>query len=444
MTPEPGAAVLACSAGCAGGFPVFEAIYACPRCGALLDVRHDPAALGRRSGAEWRALFDSRGPASAWPLASGVWGKREWVLPGLPDGDVVSLGEGWTSLVPAPRAGAALGHERLRVKQCGTSHSGSFKDLGMTVLVSAVRHRRRERGGPAAIACASTGDTSAALAAYSAAAGIPCAVLLPRGLVSPAQLVQPLAHGARVLSLSTDFDGCMRIVKALAAEGTVYLANSMNPLRLEGQKTVAVELAQQLSWTVPDWVFLPGGNLGNTAALCAGFTLARDLGLIDRLPRICVAQSAAASPLYESFRRGFSSLTPVAAGPTAATAIRIGDPVSAPRALRALRACDGRVEEVGERALAEAARLCARAGLYPCPQTAVALAALRQAAAAGAVLPDEEVVVLATAHGLKFTEFEMAVARGSLPGAQEDVENVPIELPAELAAVRAAIHEGAG
>ncbi|MHB8418647.1 MAG: threonine synthase [Myxococcales bacterium] len=425
-------AFLRCSEGCPGELSPWEAVYACPSCGGLLEVGHDLEALRRRSSSDWRRLFEERRGAP-WPLSSGVWGKRELVLPDLEDPDVVSLGEGWSPLLPAPRAGASLGHERLWVKQCGHTHTGSFKDLGMTVLVSAVQRMRRAGRGPEVVACASTGDTSAALAAYCAAAGFPCAVLLPRGQISRAQLVQPLAHGARVLSLDTDFDGCMRLVQALAAEGTVYLANSMNCLRVEGQKTVAFELVQQLGWETPDWVFLPGGNLGNTAALAAGFEMLLALGLIERLPRLGVAQTAAASPLYESWRRGFASFEPVVAGPTAATAIRIGAPVSARKAIRALQRCGGRVERVEEGALVEATRLGDRAGLYVCPQTAVALAGLRQAVSARAVLPEERVVLLSTAHGLKFTEFKLAAEQGGPPG------NAPIELPADLEAVRRAL-----
>ncbi len=428
-----------CSEGCAGEHSLWDPIYACPRCGALLEVRHDLDELKRRPAADWRTLLDARGPASAWPLASGVWGKREWVLPELEDADIVSLGEGWSPLVPAPRAGTALGHERLYVKQCGHSHSGSFKDLGMTVLVSAVRRMQREGRRLRAVACASTGDTSAALAAYCAAAGIPCAVLLPRGKISPAQLVQPLANGARVLSLDTDFDGCMKLVQALAAEGTVYLANSMNSLRIEGQKTVAIELVQQLGWTVPDWVFLPGGNLGNTAALAAGFELLLALGVIERLPRIAVVQVAAASPLFDSWLTGFKKFEPVTAGQTLATAIRIGAPVSVKKAIRALQQCGGRVECVTERELVEAGRDADRAGFYVCPQTAVALAGLRKAVRAHAVVAGERVVVLSTAHGLKFSELKVAAEEGELPGAEGPAGNRPLELDADLGTVRAAL-----
>ncbi len=432
-------ASLRCGEGCPGELPVLEPIYACPRCGGLLEVAHDLEALRRRGAAEWRALFDSRGPSAPFPLSSGVWGKREWVLPELTDEDVVSLGEGHGPLVPVPRAGAALGHEPLWLKQCGHAHTGSFKDLGMTVLVSAVARLRREGRGPRAVACASTGDTSASLAAYCAAAGIPCAVLLPRGKITAAQLVQPLASGARVLAIDTDFDGCMRLVEALAADGTIYLANSKNALRLEGQKTVALEIAQELGWSVPDWLFLPGGNLGNAAAIGAGFELLLALGLVDRRPRLGVVQVEAASPLYESFRRGFDRCEPVAAGATAATAIRIGAPVSFRRAVRALWASDGIVERVSERELAEASIAADRAGLFVCPQTAAALAGLRRAAAAGVVRPGERVVVVSTAHALKFTEFKAAVEAGRLPAAEGPPLGQPVELPARLEDVRRAL-----
>ena len=241
-------------------------------------------------------LFDDRYKRTTWPYGSAVWGKKEWVLPSLPDQCIVSMDEGGTNMLWAERFGRSIGVDDLWIKQCGNSHTGSFKDLGMTVLVSVVRQMLAEGTSIRAVACASTGDTSASLAAYCAAAGIPAIVILPRGKVSIAQLLQPLANGAKVLSLDTDFDGCMRIVQRLADEGLVYLANSMNSLRLEGQKTVAIEIVQQWDWTVPDVVVIPGGNLGNVSALGAGFDMMRELGLITKAPRIVVAQAARGQP----------------------------------------------------------------------------------------------------------------------------------------------------
>ena len=298
-----------------------------------------------RSGGEWRALFDQHTqlPASSFQLpASGVWAKHEWVLPQLRPENIVTLGEGFTPLLPSPRLGKSLGLDDLWVKQCGVSHTGSFKDLGMTVLVSAVNQMMAGRGGVTpplpspvrAVACASTGDTSAALAAYAAAAGIPAIVFLPKGKISTAQLIQPIANGARVLALDTDFDGCMKIVQEVTRDNSIYLANSMNSLRVEGQKTVGIEIVQQLGWNVPDWIVLPSGNLGNISALAKGLALAKALGVIDRLPRLAAAQAARANPLYQAYQRGFDRLAPVTAGATAASAIRIGDPVSYEKAVR--------------------------------------------------------------------------------------------------------------
>ena len=222
-----------------------------------MDLLFSVVTILAQAGAEtaadaWKALFDERRCHGPWPLDSGVWSKREWVAPQLPIDDIVSMGEGHSTLLRADAYGEDIGVKRLWLKLCGNSHTGSFKDLGMTVLVSMVQHAVRNGARIRAIGCASTGDTSAALAAYGAKAGLPVVVLLPRGKVSTAQLVQPLAAGAKVLSLDTDFDGCMAIVQRLSVEEGVYLANSMNSIRLEGQKTVGIEIVQQFDWSVPD------------------------------------------------------------------------------------------------------------------------------------------------------------------------------------------------
>jgi threonine synthase len=397
-----------CAEGCDFRAALTEVVYQCPRCGGLLEVEHDLDALRQRPAAEWKRLFEERNRGGRWPYGSGVWGKKEWVYPELADGNVVSMGEGATPLLRVDRYARELGLTEVLVKQCGTTHTGSFKDLGMTVLVSAVKEMQARGSAVRAVACASTGDTSAALAAYAAAAGIPGVVLLPRGKTSTAQLVQPISNGALVLELDTDFDGCMRVVKELAAARDIYLANSMNSLRIEGQKTVAIEIAQQLGWTSPDWVVIPGGNLGNSSALGKGFLMLRELGLVDRLPRLVVAQAEAANPLWRSTTGAGRKpapdvkVEPIAARRTLASAIQIGAPVSARRALRALQALDGLVEQAGEQELADAGARADRAGLFTCPHTAVALAALEKLASRGAVKPGERVVVVSTAHGLKF------------------------------------------
>jgi threonine synthase len=432
-----------CIAGCAGGYPLDQVIYRCPRCGDLLEVVHDVAALRQRSATAWKDLFALRWRSTEEPWGSGVWGKHEWVAPQLDPAHIVTTLEGVTPLTRLPRFAAALGLGDVRVKQCGTSHTGSFKDLGMTVLVSMVKQMIAAGRPIRAVACASTGDTSAALAAYAAAAGMRAVVILPRGKISTAQLVQPLAAGALVLAIETDFDGCMRIVQELANREGIYLANSMNSLRVEGQKTVAIELTQQLGWQVPDWVIIPGGNLGNVSALGAGFEMMLALGLVDRRPRICVAQAAQASPLYASYRAGWADLVPVKAATTLASAIQIGNPVSFKKAVRALRAFDGVVEIATEGELSDAAAQADRDGLFTCPHTGVALAALVKLAARGAITRDQRVVVISTASGLKFADFKVGYHQATLPGVPAPrYRNVPVELPEQYDAVRDALHRG--
>jgi threonine synthase len=346
------------------------------------------------------------------------------------------MDEGGTNLFWAERYGRSIGLDDVWVKLCGNSHTGSFKDLGMTVLTSVVRQAIREGLHVRAIACASTGDTSASLAAYGAAAGLPVVVLLPRGKVSTAQLVQPLVSGALVLALDTDFDGCMAIVQRLAEDGVVYLANSMNALRLEGQKTVAIEMVQQFDWEAPDWVILPSGNLGNAYALFAGFRLMKELGLIARYPRLCVAQAESANPLYLAWSQGLREVTPQQARATLASAIQIGNPVSAPRAVKALEAMDGVAEQATEDELCDAAARADRTGMYTCPHTAVALVALEKLAKRGLVKKSDRVIVVSTANALKFTEFKVRYHDRAIVGVGAAHANAPVELPPDYARVR--------
>ncbi|HEU4578650.1 MAG TPA: threonine synthase [Polyangiaceae bacterium] len=430
-----------CLSGCTGTWPVTQAIYSCPTCGGLLQVEHDIEALRSRSGDEWRQLFDQRYKGTRWPYGSGVWGKREWVMPDVDDDLIVSMDEGGTNLFWAERYGKQIGLSDLWVKLCGNSHSGSFKDLGMTVLVSVVRQAVRRGLKVQAVACASTGDTSASLAAYGAAAGLPVVVLLPRGKITTGQLVQPLAHGALVLGLDTDFDGCMAIVQRLAKEEVVYLANSMNPLRIEGQKTVAIEIVQQFDWEVPDWVILPSGNLGNAAALYAGFKMMIDLGVAKRMPRLVVAQAEAANPMYRAWIAGKRQIEPIRASTTLASAIQIGNPVSAPRAFRALDAMNGIVEQASEQELVDAAAEADATGMYTCPHTAVGLAVLKKLVQRGVIGKTQRVVCISTAHGLKFTEFKVQYHESALEKIQSRHANPAVILPPDYDRVSDAIRQ---
>ncbi len=428
-----------CINGCSGQYSLLEVIYRCPGCGDLLEVHHDTEALRARAPAAWMQLFDDRYRRNVYPYGSGVWGKKEWVVPFIDNENIVSMYEGNSNLYWADRYGKQLYVEDLWVKQCGNSHTGSFKDLGMTVLVSVVRQMMATGVPIDGVACASTGDTSAALGAYCAAAGIPAVVLLPKNKVSIAQLVQPLANGALVLSLDTDFDGCMAVVQEITKNKRIYLANSMNSLRMEGQKTVAIEIVQQFDWEVPDWVVIPGGNLGNVSALGLGFLMLNDLGLIQKLPRICVAQAERANPLYRSFLQDFKHYEPVQAQQTLATAIRIGNPVSIKRAIRILQRFNGVVEQATEQELADESARADRTGMFNCPHTGVALAALRKLVERKVIRSHDRVVVISTAHGLKFADQKAAYHMGRLEGVRPTHHNTPVELPPDPTQVGRAI-----
>jgi threonine synthase len=425
-----------CINGCAGAYSLKEIIYRCPQCGNLLEVQHDLERLRQHAPAYWKDLFDRRFLRTEWPHGSSVWGKREMVCPDVEDENVVSTFEGGSNLFWAERLGREIGVPDLWVKQCGNSHTGSFKDLGMTVLVSMVRQMRAEGQSIPAVACASTGDTSAALAAYCAVAGIQAIVFLPKNKVSTAQLIQPIAHGALTLSLDTDFDGCMALVQKLCARHHIYLANSMNSLRIEGQKTISIELVQQFDWDVPDWVIIPGGNLGNVSALGKGFLLMRDLGIIDKLPQLVCAQAAQANPLYQSYLKDFKEFEPIQARPTLASAIQIGNPVSVQKAIRTLQTFDGIVEQATEEELANASARGDRTGLFNCPHTGVALAALFKLVDRGVIGSKDRVVVISTAHGLKFTDFKINYHESRLKDVESRYANLPVELPADYTQVQ--------
>ena len=423
---------------CGATYLLNSIVYQCARCNCLLEVRHDLEQLKRRDARGWMKLFEDRYKSNQWPYGSGVWSKKEWVLPEIKDDNIVSLYEGGTNLFWAERFGKIVGVEDLWIKLCGNTHSGSFKDLGMTVLVSQVKQMISEGAPIKAVACASTGDTSAALATYCAAAGIPSIVLLPRGKISIAQLVQPISNGALVLYLDTDFDGCMRLVQEITKDETIYLANSMNSLRVEGQQTVGVEIVQQFDWEAPDVIIIPGGNLGNVSALGKGLIMMRDLGLIEKLPRIVVAQAERANPLYRAYLRGFQTFEPMQARETLASAIQIGNPVSYAKAVRTLKQFNGVVEQASEEELADAAALGDKTGMFNCPHTGVALAVLIKLLKAGKIDKGERVVVISTAHGLKFVEMKVKYHQKEL-GFPSHHANQPIELPARLDAVKDAL-----
>lgn len=417
-----------CDKGCK--YPLTEIIYRCKNCNGLLQVKHDMNVLKQRNAEDWKSLFEQRYMRTQYPYGSGVWGKKELVCPIIDNDNIISMYEGGTNLFWAERFGSQLGLSDLWIKQCGNSHTGSFKDLGMTVLVSMVNQIISETGNIRAVMCASTGDTSASLAAYASAAGIPAIILLPKEKVTREQLIQPIANGALTLSLRTDFDGCMEIVQKLAARKDFYLANSINSLRIEGQKTISIEIVQQFDWEVPDWIIIPGGNLGNVSALGLGFLMMLELGMIDKLPRIACAQAERANPLYRSYKTDFKEFNAITAQSTQATAIQIGNPVSVHRAIRVLKRFEGIVDQASEEELADAAARADRTGLFNCPHTGVALAVLIKMVERKQIQKNDRVIVVSTANGLKFPDFKVAYHKVVPDKTTPRFHNVPLELEA--------------
>ena len=428
-----------CIGDCGEKHELNEIIYQCKKCNNLLEVRHDINKLKERDADSWKSLFEERYRRTGWPYGSGVWGKKELVCPNIENENIVSLYEGGTNLFWAERLGNKIGVDDLWIKQCGDSHSGSFKDLGMTVLVSMVKQMKSSGMDIPAVACASTGDTSAALSAYCAAAGIPAIVFLPKDKVSNAQLIQPIANGALTLSIDTDFDGCMEIVREICKNDNIYLANSMNSLRIEGQKTISFEIVQQFDWEVPDVIVIPGGNLGNVTALGNGFMMLKDLGIIDKFPRIVCAQAANANPLYRSFLTGFKKYEPIQAQKTLASAIQIGNPISINKSIKVLKAFNGIVEEATEDEIANTSAMADHTGLFCCPHTGVALSALVKLVNKKEIKRTDKVVVISTANGLKFSDFKIKYHENSIKDVNPVFQNLPVELKPRYEDVHKAI-----
>jgi len=401
--------------GCRETYGLNERLYVCRRCGGLLDVDKSFATLGNASAlrAEWQtrlASFDARD-------RSGVWRYRE-LLPFADNVPVVSLAEGNTPLYDAPRAAVYCDLPSLKLKHQGCNPTGSFKDTGMTTAVT-----QAVLLGARIVVCASTGNTSASLAAYAARANLPCAILVPQGQVSSAKLAQSLDYGARVLEIEGNFDTAMRVVRELSEDESIYLVNSINPFRIEGQKTVAAEISQQLDWQVPDHLVVPGGNLGNSSAFGKGFWELRELGLIDRLPQISVVQAEGAAPFAHLFAR-HEHATPdedvsadfaaVEHPATLASAIKIGAPVSWEKAWRAVRWTNGRVLSVSEEQIANAKAIIGRDGIGCEPASATTVAGIKKLVQEGKIRSGESVVAVLTGHILKDPDYVMNYHRGTL------------------------------
>jgi threonine synthase len=438
---------------CGVSYGLRERIYICPQCGGPLEIESRVADVGDVNSLRerWHARAASSEPRDR----SGVWRYRE-LLPFDDAAPVVTLFEGNTPLYDAPRCAQYSGLLALRLKHQGSNPTGSFKDTGMTAAVT-----QAVLLGARTAVCASTGNTAASLAAYSARAGLQCAILLPRGQITPAKLAQSMDYGAAIFELDGNFDDCMRLIQELGDDPSIYVANSINPFRIEGQKTVAFELMQQCAWQVPDHIVVPGGNMGNSSALGKGFGEMLRLGLINRLPKLSIIQADGSAPLAHMFAALESSkfasdasipetLEPVVHPHTLATAIKIGAPVSWRKALRAVLESHGQIITVTEQELADAKAIIGRDGIGCEPASATTVAGIRILVAAGHIRPEESVVAVLTGHVLKDPDYVSHYHRGtlSLGSAGEEKSSTPQPIvgkfrnaPERVAATKSAILE---
>lgn len=406
---------------------------ACP-CGGLAEVLPGaPALRGAALKERWQARRGSRVPRDA----SGVFRYRELVCPDLPEDALRARGEGNTGLYEPARVrrwtGLADGG-RLLLKHEGENPTGSFKDRGMCVGVSEALRR-----GARVLCCASTGNTSASLASYSALAGVPCVVFVPHGKVSTGKLAQTIAYGARVLAVRGSFDDAMQLVESAARSLGLGLLNSVNPWRIEGQKAIGLELLDDLAWEPPDWIVLPAGNLGNISALGKALREAREAGLIDRLPRLAAVQAAGAAPFARLWARGAGELVPERAPETVATAIRIGDPRSWEKARRELRAAEGLALAVTDAELLEAKAEVDAAGVGCEPASAASVAGVRRLVADGTIPRGARVACILTGHLLKDPETTTAFHEGRFAETVSRPGNAPVVVDGTVQAVEAAL-----
>lgn len=405
------------NATCGETYGLRERIYVCPRCGETLEI--DCHLVRPRDPTEIRRTWATKAISKLPRDASGVWRYYD-MLPFEEDAPFMTLFEGNTPVFHAPRSAEYCGLSGLRLKHQGYNPTGSFKDTGMATAVT-----QAVICGARTAVCASTGNTAASLAAYAARAGMQAAILLPRGQVSAAKLAQSLDYGALVLEIDGNFDDCMRLVQEIGDDPSIYVANSINPFRIEGQKTVAFEMMEQLLWQVPDHVVVPGGNMGNSTALGKGFQELVDVGLIDRLPKLNVIQAEGAAPVARLFATLDSTrpandehlpekLTPVENPQTLATAIKIGAPVSWKKALRAVLRSGGKIIAVSEQEIADAKAMIGRDSIGCEPASATTVAGIKRLVAAAHIGRDEDVVAVLTGHALKDPAYVINYHEGTL------------------------------
>lgn len=415
---------------CHRQYPTDAVIYTCETCGGLLDVIHDLDAL---RGTITRETFDTRLGTLDAPYNSGVWRYKELINPDVDPALIVSRPEGNTNLYRVPRLAQWAGVDTLFLKHEGENPTGSFKDRGMTGGFTQANVLGMNR-----VACASTGNTSASLAAYAAWSGMHGIVLLQNKQIALGKLAQAVAYGATCIRIDADFDRNLELVREMSSALGIYVLNSVNPFRLEGQKSIMIETIQQLRWQAPDWIVCPGGNLGNSSSFGKALKELYDLGLIDKLPRIAVIQAEGANPLYEAYQHDFATYTPMHAE-TIATAIKIGNPVNYPKAVRAIQWTNGVVEQVSEQEIMDAKALIDGIGLGCEPASGCSLIGVKKLVEKGVIKRGETVVGILTGHILKDPDATIGYHANTLAGIHAATPNRLYDAEASIEGIRAVL-----
>jgi len=417
---------------CSRRFPITEVLYNCPDCGGLLEAVYDDVLDTAALKTEFRRRRMDNSPLNQ----SGVWRYRE-MFPFLDDyANVVTLREGNTPLLDAPKAASYAGMDKIVFKHQGFNPTGSFKDNGMTCGAAQAR-----RLGMTRVACVSTGNTSASMAAYASAGGLQPIIFIPHGNISYGKLAQALEYGARTLQIEANFDQILALVRVLAERLGIYLLNSVNPFRIEGQKSIAIEMMDQRDWAPPDWIVLPGGNLGNVSAFGKALREMVAAGFIAKSPKLAVIQAGGSAPFYDYMTvRGKHDFRAVGHPETLATAIKIGDPVSWPKAQFEIEAAGGVVESVTEQEIADAKAQIGLAGIGCEPASAASLAGLKKLVKAGVIGPDADVVGILTGSVLKDPDYIYRYHTGTLEGPdgvaiRPTYGNAPTVLPNDIDAI---------
>lgn len=415
---------------CGKQYDLEKVIYSCD-CGGILDAKRD---LSKLDGKKLKKIWEDRWGMKRGALSSGVWRYKELILD-VADEFIVTRQEGNTRLYPAGKAAQYAGIKDFWLKHEGENPTGSFKDRGMTCGATAAKIY-----GASTVACASTGNTSASMASYAVIGGMKSIIFIPEGKIAYGKLAQALAFGGITLQIKGNFDDAMELVQEVCSKLNIYLLNSINPFRIEGQKAIGFEILQQLDWEVPDWFVIPGGNLGNNSALSKGLQELYELGIINKIPRIAVIQAEGSNPLSRMWKN-HTEYIPVKDPDTIATAIKIGNPVSWEKSLRGLEWCNGVVEDVTEQEIMDAKAMVDAAGIGAEPASCCSVAGAKKLVDMGVISPDAKVVGILTGNILKDPDAVIGYHKDTL--GEMDIRgtyaNKPQVIEPTLEAVKAAI-----